>query len=64
MKEKHQGEGEVLIFKATDVESCHIIPFHIKLIMGDNVIMSMTPLFLNSKEIGGELKTSQPWSFT
>ena len=60
MKEKHQGEGEVLIFKAIDVESCHIIPFHIKLIMGNNVIMSMTPLFLNSKEIGGELKTFQP----
>ena len=62
MKEKHQGEGEMLIFKAVDVESCHIIPFHIKLIMGDNVIMSMTPLFLNSKEIGGELKIFQPWS--
>lgn len=62
MKEKHQGEGEMLIFKAVDVEPCHIIPFHIKLIMGDNVIMSMTRLFLNSKEIGGELKIFQSWS--
>lgn len=55
MKEKHQGEGEVLNFQGNRRESCHIIPFDMN-DMGDNVIMSMTPLFLNSKEIGGELK--------